>query len=500
MPELISILLITGLAAALLALVFVFRRYQQVKSEFEQAHSEKQQAVDQRNTIQAQQRAADQRLQDVQSQLETAQSRVRELEHSNIQLQQRTSDLQSQLDSQLANAQTIQQHLEEAQQRAQSLAASVEQSQNHVHKQEQTTALLQQLADTSYDALLVLDANYNVLATNRAANELFSVTTLTPDTTLIDISHSPILEMMIEDTLANEEESLEEQMTIGDHTFLISTQVIRQKDTMLIGLALQDISQLIRLNRARRDMVANISHELRTPIANIRLIIDGLFHEQDKPKRKESISSLRAIAHETETLLWLVQEMADLSMIESGQAIIRLVDVPLCEITEEAGERLADQMDNKRLKFVEKVSEDMHVLCDRDLIQRVIVNLLHNAMKWSPTGGTITLTADQQGDEVVISIVDNGPGVADDQVDRIFERFYQVDASRSGGEGTGLGLAICKHIVTAHGGRIWAEGNSQGGGGHFKFTLLSSENMDTSLTPTSMNAVADNNLNHREDR
>jgi two-component system phosphate regulon sensor histidine kinase PhoR len=80
------------------------------------------------------------------------------------------------------------------------------------------------------------------------------------------------------------------------------------------------------------------------------------------------------------------------------------------------------------------------------------------------------------GDEVVVSVFDNGPGVPDAQVDRIFERFYQVDASRSGHEGTGLGLAICKHIVVAHGGRIWAEGNGQGAGGRFKFTLLSADN------------------------
>jgi two-component system phosphate regulon sensor histidine kinase PhoR len=106
-----------------------------------------------------------------------------------------------------------------------------------------------------------------------------------------------------------------------------------------------------------------------------------------------------------------------------------------------------------------------------------MLNLIHNAIKWSPVGGTITLRATESGDEVTVMVLDQGPGVPDDQVDRIFERFYQVDSSRSGTEGTGLGLAICKHIVEAHGGRIWAEGRSRAGGGRFLFTLASAENI-----------------------
>jgi two-component system phosphate regulon sensor histidine kinase PhoR len=335
-------------------------------------------------------------------------------------------------------------------------------------------ALALTLANAAFDALLVIDQDCQVLAVNTAAEEVFSIEKH-GNRRLAELTGTPALEMMVEDVLANEEEILEEQMTVHDRIYLVRAQVIRRDSHLFIGLALQEITQLIRLNRARRDMVANISHELRTPIANIRLIIDGLFHDQDKPKRKDSISSLRAIARETDALLWLVQEMADLSMIESGQAIVRMIDVPLLEVVNEAIERLSNQMAAKNLRIVRHVPEKIHVLCDRDLIQRVVMNLLHNAMKWSPSDDAITINAVSDDEEVVINVFDNGPGVPDDQVDRIFERFYQVDASRSGGEGTGLGLAICKHIVVAHGGRIWAEGNSKGSGGRFKFTLLSAE-------------------------
>lgn len=338
-------------------------------------------------------------------------------------------------------------------------------------------ALVLTLSNTAYDGLLVINEQYRILASNTSAETLFGVTQ-PAGKGLTEVTGNTWLETMVENALANEEEHYEEQIIIHERPHRVRAEVIRRDGNLFIGLALQDVSELIRLNRARRDMVANISHELRTPIANIRLIIDGLFHDQDKPKRKDSISSLRAIARETDNLLWLVQEMADLSMIESGQAIVRMLDVALVEVISEAVERLTDQTAAKKLRINEKIPSELRVLCDRDLIQRVVVNLIHNAMKWSPSGGMVEISAMANGEEVTISVIDNGPGVADDQVERIFERFYQVDASRSGHEGgTGLGLAICRHIVEAHGGRIWAEG-TQGGtrpGGRFLFTLLNSD-------------------------
>src|SRR5690606_36540940 len=120
-------------------------------------------------------------------------------------------------------------------------------------------------------------------------------------------------------------------------------------DKYFIGVAIQDITQLVRLNRARRDMVANISHELRTPITKIRFVIDSLFHDADRPKRKASIESLREISSEVGALEDVVQELLDLSMIESGQAIMKLVDEPLHEILDAAIERLAEKLEEKQI-------------------------------------------------------------------------------------------------------------------------------------------------------
>lgn len=350
-------------------------------------------------------------------------------------------------------------------------------------------ARLLTLANAAYEALLVVDHEQRIIAINHAAEALFEPAQPPLGQPLLDVTGVRELKVMVSDAVTNEEESFEEQITIRQRNYRVRAEVIRRDGHYFVALAMQDITQLVRLNRARRDMVANISHELRTPIANIRLIIDGLFHDQDKPKRKDSISSLRAIARETDNLLWLVQEMSDLAMIESGQAIVRMVEVPLFEVVDESIERMADQSEIKNIRLVRHVPERLRVLCDRDLAQRVLVNLIHNALKWSPPNEAVTINAVNGGDEITISVLDNGPGVPEDMVDRIFERFYQLDPSRSGGEGTGLGLAICRHIVEAHGGRIWAESNKDGMGGRFIFTLLSAgdyiedEQPDNAATP-----------------
>jgi two-component system, OmpR family, phosphate regulon sensor histidine kinase PhoR len=328
------------------------------------------------------------------------------------------------------------------------------------------------LADAAYDAVIVIDPQRHIVMLNQSARTLFPHDSPIGDD-LATVTGIPELEMIVNDALINEEEEFEEQIIIHERNYRVRARFYRQDTHQYVGLALSDITKLVRLNRARRDMVANISHELRTPIANIRLHIDGLFHDQDKPKRKDSIHTLRAIAKETDNLLWLVQEMSDLSMIESGQSIVRLIDHSLMDLVDEAIDRMAERAESHDVQLVRHIPEKLRVLCDRDLIQRVFVNLIHNALKWSPEGEAVTINATYSDDEVTISVLDNGPGVPPDVVSRIFERFFQVDISRTGGDGSGLGLAICRHIVEAHGGRVWAESNANGAGGRFRFTLLS---------------------------
>ncbi len=348
---------------------------------------------------------------------------------------------------------------------------------------QERNALSASVSDLSFDTVLLLDEDLRVIMANGRARQLFgesdpiskSLTALVESSELLNLAQVAL----------SENESLEEQFVIQGTNFRASAQVIEHRQTRrYIGIGMQDITELVSLNRARRDLVANISHELRTPITRIRLIIEGLFLEADKPKRKASIQSLKEIAMETDALLWLAQELLDLSMIESGEAILRLVKTPLKQVVDDAIERLESQAAMKELSIVSHVPPMVDVLCDADQLKRVLGNLLHNAIKWSPPGEAITIIASKQLDEVTVSICDNGPGVPDELRSRVFERFYQADASRSGDEGAGLGLAICKHIVDAHGGRIWAEGNGQGKGGRFLFTVLKADASFQEDTPS----------------
>ncbi|MDE2775703.1 MAG: ATP-binding protein [Chloroflexota bacterium] len=339
---------------------------------------------------------------------------------------------------------------------------------------QETKALSAAICDFSFDIVLLLDQNLSIALANGRARRLFGDGDPSGGN-LAGLIESPEL-LSLAQLALYEDESIEEQFVIEDTNYRARAQTIAVGETQrFIVIGMQDITELVGLNRARRDLVANISHELRTPITRIRLIIEGLFLEADKPKRKASIQSLKEIAMETDALLWLAQELLDLSMIESGEAILRLVKTPLKQVVDEAIARLESQAAMKDLNIICHVPQDYDALCDADQLKRVFGNLLHNAIKWSPQGEAITVTASEQADEFTVSIFDNGPGIPDDLRNRVFERFYQADASRSGDEGTGLGLAICKHIVEAHGGRIWAEGNSLGKGGHFVLTVLKAD-------------------------
>ncbi|MDX2163471.1 MAG: ATP-binding protein [bacterium] len=331
-------------------------------------------------------------------------------------------------------------------------------------------ALALTLANAAYDVLMVLDRDFRIIAINNAAEVLFERQRPIGEH-LVSVTNIPQLLSIVEDALINEEESLEEQISIDKRAFRVKVQVIRREGNDFIGVAMEDISDLVRLARARRDMVANISHELRTPITNIKLTIESLFHEQDRPKRKQSASALKAIAREVDSMQWLVQGMHDLSMIESGEAILRMYEFPLYEMVADTLERMSDLSESKEVIVQSDVAQDIQVLADRDLTMRVLINLIHNALKWSPPHQVIQVSAIANGDQVLISVSDKGPGVPEEHRERIFERFYQVDPARSRSEGSsGLGLAISKHIIEAHEGQIWVE-SAANGGAMFCFTL-----------------------------
>jgi two-component system phosphate regulon sensor histidine kinase PhoR len=246
-----------------------------------------------------------------------------------------------------------------------------------------------------------------------------------------------------------------------------------------VMLALQDISELLLLARARRDMVANFSHDLRTPISSIRLLIETLTHNfGDSAKRDKRL--VRKIAGEIDSLEHMTQELIDLSIIESGRANIRMIPVNFADTLREALTVMGTQIEQKSLGVVNNVPDTLRLLADPDQTRRVLMNVIHNAVKFTPSGGQIQFTAISDAQTATIAIQDTGPGIPPQDRTRIFERFYQVDTSRSGQTGSGLGLSIAKHIIEAQGGKIWAEAGIPGGA-RIVFTLPLAEE---SASPT----------------
>ncbi|MGQ9554994.1 MAG: ATP-binding protein [Anaerolineae bacterium] len=236
------------------------------------------------------------------------------------------------------------------------------------------------------------------------------------------------------------------------------------------ALVLQDLTQVRRLETVRRDFISNISHELRTPLASLKALVETL---QDGALEDFSVAAdfLQRMEVEVDALTQMVQELLELSRIESGQVPIRLAKVFVSDIASEPLERLRPQAERKGLTLeVGLPPEDILVLADLERTRQVVTNIVHNAIKFTPSGGKVTLSVAHSGNEVVFSVADTGVGIPPHDLPRIFERFYKADRARASG-GTGLGLAIAKHLIQAQGGRIWAE-SREGRGSTFYFTLL----------------------------
>jgi len=235
-------------------------------------------------------------------------------------------------------------------------------------------------------------------------------------------------------------------------------------------IILQDLTRIRRLETVRRDFISNISHELRTPLAGLKALVDTLRGGAIKnpPAARRFLKRMDA---EVDALTQMVEELLELSRIESGQAPLRLAPTPVAEVVIPPVDRLRPQAERAGLELTISLPPDLPpVLADVERARQVLTNLVHNAIKFTPSGGRVTVAAQTAAEGMLFSVQDTGVGIAAEDLPRIFERFYKADRARSGG-GTGLGLAIARHIVQGHGGRIWAE-SVAGQGSTFYFTLL----------------------------
>jgi len=319
-----------------------------------------------------------------------------------------------------------------------------------------------------HDGIILTNDAGVVTGLNPAAARLLVVATdQATGRTAIELSHSHELHTALHTTLAT---GISQRVELDLNTRRIAAVVTAVPDTAAGSptglLMLQDVTDLRRLERARRDFVANIGHELRTPLASIKLLVETLMTAvHDDPTAAAGF--LQRIDVEVDGLTHLVRELLELSKIESGQIRLQVAPVAVPALLNRAAERLRAQAERAGLTLTVQADSSLpQVAADGARIEQVLVNLLHNAIKFTPRG-SILLAATAEPHAIRIAVTDTGIGIPRDDLPRIFERFYKVDKARAGhraGEGgTGLGLAIAKHLVQIHGGRIWAESPRSGG-------------------------------------
>lgn len=235
-------------------------------------------------------------------------------------------------------------------------------------------------------------------------------------------------------------------------------------------LAMQDLTPLRRVETVRRDFVANVSHELRTPLASLKAMVETL-EGGAVDDRVAARDFLSRIHQEVDGLSQLVNELLSLSRIESGEERLDAVAVSPYLLLTQSRERMTPLAERAGVALDVAAADDLPaVRADPEQIGRVLTNLVHNALKFTPSGGRVTLGAEAGPDRVTLWVRDSGVGIETDELERVFERFYKADRARASG-GTGLGLAIAKHIVQAHGGTIVAASDGPGQGSTFSLSL-----------------------------
>lgn len=317
------------------------------------------------------------------------------------------------------------------------------------------------------DGVLIADANGLVQFANPAACRLFNIASpLNRSVAEVFRSHQLIEAWRrCQQTREMQTESVELSAR-RQFVQLIAIPDEHQSGTLLV---VQDLTRVRRLETVRRDFISNVSHELRTPLASLRALTETLQHGAlNDPEAGPKF--LGRIATEVDALTQMTQELLDLSRIESGQVELIYSPVSPKELLNTAMDRMRMQAERAGLKVSVRCADNLPSMqADMARLEQVLVNLIHNAVKFTRPGGEITLEAEAGVGMVRCAVRDTGIGIPVESLTRIFERFYRADKSRTG-SGTGLGLSISKHIVEAHGGRIWAE-SEEGRGSVFYFEI-----------------------------
>ncbi|MBM7095392.1 MULTISPECIES: cell wall metabolism sensor histidine kinase WalK [Alteribacter] len=323
------------------------------------------------------------------------------------------------------------------------------------------------------DGVIATDKNGNVILMNRRAEEMLERTQEeTLGEKLTDVLHLKGV-MKMEDLYDYNDPLLLDMDTVEDDSFFEAHfSVISKENGEQNGLiaVLHDVTEQEKVEQERREFVANVSHELRTPLTSMKsyleALADGALDTDVAPR------FINVTQNETERMIRLVNDLLQLSKMDSKDYQMTMNSMNLTSFVEQVLDRFEMSTKNQSITFKRKLpDEPLFVYGDRDKLTQLLDNIVSNAVKYSPQGGTITCSVKVEKGRVIISVQDEGVGIPKDSIPHVFDRFYRVDKARTRSlGGTGLGLAIAKEIINAHGGDIWVS-SEWGKGTRMSFSL-----------------------------
>src|SRR5213080_2445006 len=319
---------------------------------------------------------------------------------------------------------------------------------------------MQTIFSAMHDALLVVDSKRHVILANKAFRNLFALPEISEGTPPLEIVRDATLDRVIDD--AFDRGALVRSDLVLDGSQVELDAVATRNDAGEITGALvlfHDITELKKIDQVRRDFVANVSHELRTPLSILRGYIETL-RDSPETSREELSRILSVMERYSKRLDLLAEDLLTLAQLESANPNLQLGNVDLSNLFGEVIRDREKKLATKQLSVIVDVPPDApSIRADRQRLQEALYNLLDNAVKYSREHGEIRLMARQRDEEIVLNVSDNGIGISEEDLPRIFERFYRVDKARTAESirGTGLGLAIVKHVAQLHGGHVEAE-------------------------------------------
>lgn len=325
-----------------------------------------------------------------------------------------------------------------------------------LHRQKSASTAI---VDAMGEGLIAADARSRIVLVNHAARMMLGYDTDAPLPDLRTLFRVKGARELVAGVIEAREVA-EREIELGGQILSLHTRPLDGGGALLV---IRDLTAVRRLEAIRRDFVANVSHELKTPLTSISGYAETLVTgDVDEETRAKFLATILSNAHRMQGL---VDDLLDLSRIESGRWTPRPEELSLTRLIEESWALFADRGVNRRIDFAIVIPPPAdQVRIDPNAIRQVLGNLFDNALRYVGEQGKIEVRAERLGDMIEVAVIDNGSGIPSEHLPRVFERFYRVDPSRSREEGgTGLGLAIVRHMIEAHGGRISAESAPRAG-------------------------------------